>query len=93
MAIRDRNPAEHMSVISNPCGRCSGSGKLPFWNEATGEADETYCGICGGTGQGTLRFDTIGQQQVSFGAGQRHFADGVSSVKSTGSKPGGRKVK
>jgi hypothetical protein len=82
MAIRDRAPAERLSVISNPCGRCGGTGIIPFLNEATQAADETYCGICGGTGYGTLRFDTIGSPQVSFGS--KHYADGVSVVRSAG---------
>lgn len=83
MAIRDRNPMERLSVISNPCGRCAGTGLVPFWNEATGEADEAHCGICGGTGYGTLRFDTIGAQSSPI-LGTRSFADGVSSVRSAG---------
>lgn len=90
MAIRDRNPMERLSVISNPCGRCGGSGLVPFWNEATGEADEAHCGICAGTGYGTLRFDTIGAQSAPI-PGSRHFADGVSSVRSAGAKGRGRR--
>lgn len=82
MAIRDRAPSERLSVISNPCGRCGGSGLVPFWNEATNAADETHCGICGGTGSSTLRLDTVGAQQVSFGT--KHYADGVASVRSAG---------
>lgn len=82
MAIRDRLPAERLSVITNPCGRCGGTGEVPFWNEATGEADKAYCGICGGTGQATLRFDTIGSPQTTFGS--KHYADGISTVKSVG---------
>ena len=83
MAIRDRAPADRLSVVTNPCGRCSGTGVVPFWNDAAGSADETHCGICGGTGYGTLRFDTIGAPSVGI-PGNRHFADGVSSVRSTG---------
>lgn len=84
MAIRDRAPVDRLSVIHTPCGRCGGSGLVPFWNEALGEADEAACGICSGTGQSTMRFDTIGAQQVSFGPGQRHFAGEVSTVRSVG---------
>lgn len=90
MAIRDRAPAERLSVINNPCGRCGGTGEVPFWNEATKEADKTYCGICGGTGASTMRFDTIGAQAVSFGS--KHYADGVSAIRSAGAARGrGRK--
>lgn len=87
MAIRDRAPAERLSVITNPCGRCGGTGLVPFLNEATMEADEAPCGICAGTGYGTLRFDTIGAQSSPIPS-SRHFADGVSSVRSSGGKAG-----
>lgn len=83
MAIIDRTPVERLSVISNPCGRCGGTGEVPFWNEALGESDTTYCGICAGSGTSTLRFDTIGATASPIPV-TRHFADGVSAVRSTG---------
>lgn len=85
MAIRERSHPDRLSVITNPCGRCGGTGILPFWNDSTNSADETFCGICSGSGQATLRFDTIGSTSYTPpNSGQRHYAGEVSSVKSTG---------
>lgn len=86
MAIIDRQAGDRAGVIYNPCGRCAGSGQLPFWNDSTGRSEMTWCGICGGTGQ-DIRMETIGAPVSNLGqVGRRSFADGIQVTKASGGR-------